>query len=208
MGCPCCCSVWGRGPSATGHSLVPGASGGGQEEGVRFKAQCCDLEGGDLGCFCRSVLGPRASPASCPGAAGSVQMHRRMFSHTLGCSQEFCHDPVCIPIPLSLSLRGYPVSSPMAWHSPWLQGQGTHPCGNCSVSYPIIPPSPSSCSTLPLLFFILIAIIPFLCIFFFFFNFWDLSFQFNLLISVLISLCRLFADFTRHNFYQLVLKDA
>lgn len=44
--------------------------------------------------------------------------------------------------------------------------------------------------------------------FFFFFNFWDLSFQFNLLISVLISLCRLFADFTRHNFYQLVLKDA
>ena len=32
------------------------------------------------------------------------------------------------------------------------------------------------------------------------------SFQFNLLISVLISLCRLFADFTRHNFYQLALK--
>lgn len=31
------------------------------------------------------------------------------------------------------------------------------------------------------------------------------SFQFNLLISVLISLCRLFADFTRHNFYQLAL---
>lgn len=30
--------------------------------------------------------------------------------------------------------------------------------------------------------------------------------QFNLLISVLISLCRLFADFTRHNFYQLALK--
>lgn len=29
---------------------------------------------------------------------------------------------------------------------------------------------------------------------------------FNLLTSVLISLCRLFADFTRHNFYQLALK--
>lgn len=34
-----------------------------------------------------------------------------------------------------------------------------------------------------------------------------LSFWFNLLISVLISLCRLFADFTRHNFYQLALKE-
>lgn len=32
------------------------------------------------------------------------------------------------------------------------------------------------------------------------------SFRFNLLISVLISLCRLFADFTRHYFYQLALK--
>ena len=30
--------------------------------------------------------------------------------------------------------------------------------------------------------------------------------QFNPLTSVLISLCRLFADFTRHNFYQLALK--
>lgn len=38
------------------------------------------------------------------------------------------------------------------------------------------------------------------------FSLFPLQTQFNLLTSVLISLCRLFADFTRHNFYQLALK--
>lgn len=118
-------------------------------------------------------------------------------------------------------LTGCPMSSPtssptsppfpMAWDSPWLQGQDTQPFGDCSISsHPVIPPSPSSCSTLPLFFYFNCnhSLSVSLLFFFFFFYFWDLSFQFNLLISVLISLCRLFADFTRHNFYQLVLKDA
>lgn len=34
--------------------------------------------------------------------------------------------------------------------------------------YPIVPPSPSSCSTFASFLFILIAITPFLCLFFFF----------------------------------------
>lgn len=124
--------------------------------------------------------------------------------------------PVCIPIPCPL--RGCPMSCPpsspsslflMAWDSPWLQGQDT-------TLWQLLYLLPSPYSSQPFLmqyiasfFIILIAITPFLCLFFLiFFYFWDLSFQFNLLISVLISLCRLFADFTRHNFYQLVLKDA
>lgn len=44
-----------------------------------LKFQCRDLEGEVLGCFCRSIPGPRASSASLPehaGGAASVQTHR------------------------------------------------------------------------------------------------------------------------------------
>lgn len=76
------------------------------------------------------------------------------------------------------------------------------------LSSPIVVPPHglyNSARSLSLFIYLFFKSLPF-CLFFFYF--WDLSFQFNLLISVLISLCRLFADFTRHNFYQLVLKDA
>lgn len=125
------------------------------------------------------------------------------------------HPPVCIPIPCPL--RGCPMSCPhplphlcFLWH-------GTAPgAGHNPLAAALSPPIPLFLPALPhavhCLFFYYFncnhSLSVSLLFLFIFFYFWDLSFQFNLLISVLISLCRLFADFTRHNFYQLVLKDA
>lgn len=127
--------------------------------------------------------------------------------------------PTCLhsPFPCPCPLRGCPMSSPTS--SPtsplfpvaWDSSRGSH-----TTLRQLLYLLPSPYSSQPFLMqYIASFFFYFNCnhslsvsLLFFFFYFWDLSFQFNLLISVLISLCRLFADFTRHNFYQLVLKDA
>lgn len=83
---PAAAAVWG-----TEHSLAPGSlSGEGRSKLSGLKSQRCDLEGEVLGCFCRSIPGPRASSA--PGVLRwcSLSTDRKMFRHTLGCSQHCC----------------------------------------------------------------------------------------------------------------------
>lgn len=76
--------LFGAEPSATEHSWAPGSlSGEGRSTLSGLKSQPCGLEGDVLGCSCRSIPAPRASPAPSLEAlvVQPVQTHRRMSIH-------------------------------------------------------------------------------------------------------------------------------
>lgn len=109
-GCPCCCSVWGTGPSATGHSLVPRSlSGAGQEEGVSFKTSVLGFGGRRSWLFVQERAGSESFPCLLPwwcslstNTQKNVQSHSGLLPGVLPLPT-YLHSHSLVPVPQGLS---------------------------------------------------------------------------------------------------------